>query len=49
MTLLSPVDDVAKVGDKLRVLDLTSPTAHAAILAAPEAKGLDEGAQASGY
>jgi type III restriction enzyme len=47
--LLSRVDAVAKVGNTLRVLDLTSATVRQAVAGATDAKSLYEGTVANDY
>ena len=48
-TVYQRIEAVAKVGDKLRVLDLTSTSVLNAIANAADAKALYEGPHASGY
>lgn len=49
MAIYRRIEAVAKVGDKLRVLDLTDPVVRKAVTEAKDAKSLYEGAFASAY
>ena len=48
-TIFRRIDAVAKVGDKLRVLDLTDSTVRKEVAEAKDAKGLYVGTLASDY